>query len=352
MLPATTDDMIFSHLSPADLLKYSRTSRTAHKGVTAYMRRTFRIQRLLSQFLSPAQIHYFRYWQCRNGMFISGSTALQFFNRQVYEGSDLDLYVEHRYCRDIAYWLRNIGYSYVPRKTHQAKNLAEALEENMSYDNVTFAVPIQTTPFFHSTSMGYFGRGVANVYNFHKEDPPRKVQLITSFHSPMEVILNFHSTCVMNVITHDMAYSLYPHATFEERRSLIISTEGSKQDHARAKYAKRGWSLIERPSLDETKRPVSDFATGLRYVGDSRCWKIPILPEMDIPSSFIESNSWQLTYNESLEGVMSFSILLTDNLRYSYLVVDKETQDYLSPALLQDRRPLDEDVLKLLTWSR
>lgn len=200
--PATSDDLLFSVLSPADLLRYSRTCRTAHGAVSAYFRRTLIIQPLLSRFFTAVEIMYFRYWQSRAGMFISGSAALQFFNREVYADSDLDIYVEHRYCPDIAYWLRSIGYTFVPRPKYQEEDLEEALRQNMAYDNVNFEIPEQISAFFESTSMGYFGRGVANVYNFTKSDPSRKIQLITSFHSPLEVVLNFHSSVFTYFFPH------------------------------------------------------------------------------------------------------------------------------------------------------
>ena len=124
-------------------------------------------------------------------MFISGSTALQFFDRSFYTTSDLDIYVEHRYCKPVALWLQSIGYSFEHRNEHQCKYLEVALEETLSPD-----LDMENLPegFFESQSMGYFGRGVANVYNFYKFDPDRKIQLITSYYAPLEIVLNFHSS--------------------------------------------------------------------------------------------------------------------------------------------------------------
>jgi len=79
----------------------------------------------------------------------------------------------------------------------------------------------------------------------------------------------------MNIITHEKAYSLFPRGSFEERRSLMISTEGSKQDAARAKYVSRGWTMVER--LTEAELALKDksaFSSAKRYVGDTQCWTI------------------------------------------------------------------------------
>lgn len=331
----------------------------------------------MSRFFTDTEINYFRYWQSQTGMFISGSTALQFFDRTFYADSDLDIYVEHRYCKPIALWLKSIGYSFQPRKTYQSKTLDIALDESLS-DSINTNNLSQGI--FESTSMGYFGRGVSNVYNFHKVNPDRKIQLITSYYAPLEIVLNFHSSksilfssffliyiiilaCVMNLITHERAYSLYPHATFEERRSLVISTEGSRQETARKKYAERGWSMVQTGQDEDIRNARSDFTQSRRYIGDSRCWTLPVIPELDrdLREDFITTNTWELKYipvqvaepeyealenppanpdiNLKLDGrvepMLSFMILRMENLRFSYLVVDKSVQDFLHPALSQ-----------------
>ena len=136
----------------------------------------------------------------------------------------------------------------------------------------------------------------------------------------------------MNVITHEAAYSLFPYATFEEKRSLIIR-DGFKQNSAHAKYAGRGWEMVRRLSRAEVNDTVSAFAPGPRHLGDSKCWKIPILPKLDLPESTIEVNTWKLKHKNWGQGVVSFKIILADCLRYSYVVVDKSMKDYLMPTL-------------------
>jgi len=161
----------------------------------------------------------------------------------------------------------------------------------------------------------------------------------------------------MNLITHERAYSLYPHATFEERRSLVISTEGSKQESARKKYEERGWVMVKNGQDEDTRNVASDFTQCRRYIGDSRCWTVPVLPKLDLPEDFMATNTWELKYRSnvedipgdfptdpsmpfdvkltgSVEPVMNFTILRLASLRFSYLV-DKSVQEYLTPALLQ-----------------
>ncbi|TDL14742.1 hypothetical protein BD410DRAFT_168231 [Rickenella mellea] len=61
---------------------------------------------------------------------------------------------------------------------------------------------------------------------------PAKVQMIVVQNSPLECILNFHSTVVMNVITHKAAYCLFAWMTLEERRGVVVEDRRTRQEAA------------------------------------------------------------------------------------------------------------------------
>ncbi|KAF8148270.1 hypothetical protein B0H34DRAFT_737622 [Crassisporium funariophilum] len=352
VLPSTTDDVLFDHLSPGNLLRYGRACKETNQAVKSYMRRNFQLSRLLGRFFTPIEMSYFRYWQSRAGVLISGSIALQFFDRTFYPGSDLDLYVEHRYSEPIAWWLVSIGYTYKPRKEQGNRTLKEALLR-------TSIVSPQLDDFFTLES-DYDQGGVANVYDFYKHNANCKIQLITTHHSSLEVILGFHSTCVMNLISHSKAYCLYPKGTFEERRSLEhrpTSGFSARQSAARQaslhKYHERGWKIVEYIKPEEIRDPRSAFAEGSRYVGDRQCWTYPILPELALPEGHVESNGWALCFDQG-DADMTYMILRKrQGLRYSYLV-DIPMQHYISPVfcLADFERYLDDDIRLLLKFQR
>lgn len=133
----------------------------------------------------------------------------------------------------------------------------------------------------------------------------------------------------MNIISHSTAYALYPHATFELRRSLICATEGSKQDDARKKYLSRGWTM--EPSLDpwEAFDRCSDFRGGNRWIGDKACWTMKVLPEINLAPDFVGSNSWKHWYSKNFRARMEFLVLHTPTLRYSYLLADHDVSQFL-----------------------
>ncbi|KDR77818.1 hypothetical protein GALMADRAFT_65576 [Galerina marginata CBS 339.88] len=331
--PSTTDDSIFDGLSAGDLYRYSWTCRDAHDAVSSYFRRNknFDLHKVLERYFSLEDVFIaFRELQAATGMFISGSTALQFLDRTEYPESDLDLYVQHRYRRPIAWWLKEIGYNVIPHPNHQ--NLGLSL--NQVLDLVPDFRTLQDHDTHPAPTKGYFG--AATVYNFEKVDPYRKIQLITCYRYPLEMVLNFHSTCVMNIITHEKAYSLYPRATFDERRTLSYvpdPTEDNgheKRQVALQKYTSRGWTVVDRITDVEFRDPRSAFASGERHLGDFKCWTLPILPKLALPKSTIEANSWALLYDRKLEPLMTFTVLVSRRLRFTYLIADERLRQFVA----------------------
>jgi hypothetical protein len=140
----------------------------------------------------------------------------------------------------------------------------------------------------------------------------------------------------MNLISHEKAYSLYPRGTFKERRALAVYREGTNEEAAkiaRDKYVARGWTLVKALTQDEMADPTSAFSPGSRYVGDSKCWTIPILPKLDLPEGYIEMNSWKLRYDEDNQAETSYTVLTASALRYNYLVKDRALPRYILPTL-------------------
>ncbi|KAF9476517.1 hypothetical protein BDN70DRAFT_897280 [Pholiota conissans] len=348
-LPTTTDDYLLDGLTPGELSKYSRTCKAAYSTVKSYMKRKFQLHNLLERFLTPSEIIHFRKLQCHTGMFISGSTAVQFFDRTVYPDSDLDCYLEHRFCREVAYWLIKIGYKYAPLpESSNVASLEQAFRSNPpTREHVPD--PFCGDIFFLTPGKDYFKAPF--VFNFEKQNPYRKIQLITSLQSPLERILNFHSTCVMNIITHDKAYALFPRATFEERRSLICLSFNELRDKAIEKYTERGWSFTNvadagRNSLE------TQFSFGERYVGDRKCWTLPILPALDLPSGHMEINSWVTKCNSWDEfPSMSYSFLASKTLKFTYLIGigdDWEIEDFIENIVpYSEDEPVDQEQVKL-----
>ena len=127
-----------------------------------------------------------------------------------------------------------------------------------------------------------------------------------------------------------MAYSLYPYATFQQRRSLACGSDGTKREEAREKYRERGWIMERRIDILEARDKQSDFKVGRRWVGDARCWKIPLRPPLSsnpqaegLIRDRITSNSWNITHSLR-RSKMVFVHPDASGLRFEYLCADAE----------------------------
>lgn len=172
-------NILFDQLSPANLLRFARCSRAVYHQVLSYIEHAFNIESLLSRFFSDPTS--FRTLQARTHTLISGSTALQFFDRSHYAGSDLDLYTPINQHLEVGHWLIREGYVYKP-----GKRQLPSFEEAASHIN-------DKTGFFQYNCW----RGVSGIFDFFLTFPDgteKKVQLIICTLCPMEVILTFHSS--------------------------------------------------------------------------------------------------------------------------------------------------------------
>ena len=188
--PENIDVCVLDALSPGELLRYSRTCKAAESNVQEYMKHAFCVDRLLSRYFTPTEILRFRELQCLTGALISGSTAVQFFDRATYPDSDLDVYVEHRLVRPLAEWLVEIGYKYTPLS--QSANMA-------TLDAAFGTNPPERghVPEVAAEDVFFSGQHYAKsslVLNFEKKHPQRVIQLITSLTCPLQSILDFHSS--------------------------------------------------------------------------------------------------------------------------------------------------------------
>ncbi|KAK7014468.1 hypothetical protein VNI00_019346 [Paramarasmius palmivorus] len=299
-LPPTTHDFIFCDLSAKDLLNYSKVNRAARNAVKAFYKRALRVENVLSRYFDDDELRRFRILRYTTGCLVSGSTALSFFERQTFPESDLDLYVDYRFAIFISDFLLSSGYVFEPFRTErkrQAKNIASALEA-MDRRIVHEEQENEAIEGFGE----YITSGIMDVFSFVRDG--KKVQIIATGGprnpSPLDVIFMFHSTVVMNIIAYSHAISFFPKATFIDHVSVVNETRSYRadQDPPRAKYAERGWKI--RKDIDAISFLDRNTVFGIsdRYVGDRKCWTVPLPPVTDFsPWSWGLGQDWMLLSN-------------------------------------------------------
>ena len=170
---------IFDYCSARSLVLLLRTCRPVNNAVRMYMDKRFNINRILDRYFSDAMS--FRFLQARTGTLISGSSALQYFDRSFYPTSDLDIYVSRVWAREVGQFLLQQGYQFC-RDSSQHPTFNSALKEKRV-----------------ANATAHYGnfKGIAAVFTFKKgqaKGEDLKVQVMASVRSPMEVILRFHSS--------------------------------------------------------------------------------------------------------------------------------------------------------------
>ncbi|KAJ7722642.1 hypothetical protein DFH07DRAFT_759903, partial [Mycena maculata] len=293
-------DALFAQMPPQDLVRLMCTCRRVYRLVHETC---FSMSRLLSPFFGhPSEVERFQKIQAQTGTVISGSIALQYFNRLTYADSDLDIYA-HRVSATVpvGFIVQN-GYTFAPRK---------------SQDSDVF---VQLLASLKEKPPSYLGRGIADVLDFHKGE--KKIQLVIATETPIETVMSFRSTCVMNILTHDTGYALFPRSTFVTRKALIVTTVGAGQEAGRQKYIERGWEMVSTPS---PSRRSELGVRMLRWVGDKFTWRMRLSLSKPFAPDLALINSWQLDYNDDDGTWTQYCVVSHPNLEYSYILGDRDT---------------------------
>ncbi|ESK89566.1 hypothetical protein Moror_8699 [Moniliophthora roreri MCA 2997] len=344
-LPAATHNSLFRDLSFNDLFNYSKVSSAAYTAVQKFYRRALRIENILLPYFSLEDINRFRILQYAYGILISGSAALSFFERQTYPESDLDLYVNVKYCSILADFLVGAGYEFLPHiseNKQQPFRLQRAIEEAIE----RFEEPVVDPPLGMQTPR-YSIAGILDVFTFVRDDG-KKVEVIVCESSPMKVILGYHSTVVMNVIGYSHAISLYPKSTFRNRVTLRNGRrrqQEAKAIRARKKYEDRGWETITSVDAIAALAYNSDLNMFTRYPGDKYCWTVELPPVDNFVESepglgraeYLKAHSWRLNYVNWTETRTVLKVFSQPQLKQEYC---------LAPEVLEELKeyPMFEEV--------
>ncbi|KAH7872501.1 uncharacterized protein C8R40DRAFT_1020350, partial [Lentinula edodes] len=245
-------------------------------------------------FLHADTLIFVRY-KATTGLIVSGSTALSFFTRVAY-GGDLDTYCQLSQAKIVGQWYESRGFIFAP--TDKQDVLFHTDYERATFKAATTAANVITE--VDDDIREYRLNNIESVWNFIRDK--HRVQLIATRGSPLETILSFHSTCVMNILTHRAAYCLFPQLTLEEKTTLLIdlvSPLTEIQMAAVRKYALRGFTILHQaPTAMACNANSALTFLRPRRVGDKHCFKINFdhLGKGAPKPDYIEANTWGLAY--------------------------------------------------------
>ncbi|KAL8851878.1 MAG: hypothetical protein Q9221_003201 [Calogaya cf. arnoldii] len=214
------------------------------------------------------------------GALISGSFALQFFERSFWPSSDLDIYVED--------------------SQEGTESLGEYLEKSEGYSLESV----------NENWVAYNSMGDPVTDSF------TRVQIITTQGPPIATILrSFYTTVVVNIISWNKAYSVFPLITLIQYRGYLLKYLDEVRKLFVTKYSQRGWRIQEIlwPEDHQSNHPIRQY----RMIGDRFSWMIPL-------------NVGKVRWSQTPDYVLEHASFCIDGLDYGYLKLHNSS-DYENP---------------------
>jgi len=181
---------LFSFVQVHEIMKVMQTSKTMEAMCRVYKRIGWNIgSRLRPWFVD---VDGFRAKLHRCNAIISGSQALQFFDRNSYPGSDMDIYVRSGSAEELGRWLLRDGYKYRSRSRLYSHS-------RFRRDAAKLAVRCIERGSGDFKSMGSVdSKSMLSVFNFARKGSNNqlfKIQVIVVDVDPVRFILHcFHSS--------------------------------------------------------------------------------------------------------------------------------------------------------------
>ncbi|KAF6755987.1 hypothetical protein DFP72DRAFT_306623 [Ephemerocybe angulata] len=325
--PESTWRRICHLLTKPELGRLGQTSNVLSEYVSIYTQEAWDINDFLGTWFSDPCV--FRSALAYAGAVITGSQALRYLDRlHPSNSSDLDIVTRLGGAMTLCLYLQEQGYTRVARTFDRLDD----------YPLVTDLLSMASSKRFCS---GGGSHGILGIFDFVKphfqrrlEDLPNlKVQVIVVTQNPIEhIVLTYHSTLVMNYITHREAVSVFPASTFLDRVGYVSSRKklGPGWDATwKRKYESRGFRF-------DTKSLHPKLQFGNRSTSDSLCWRVSF-DDVDEDSLIALEESRGVYGPEIFDPVRFEMSWITDpdastaELRFRVGVYEPEIWDYLFP---------------------
>ncbi len=150
---------------------------------------------------------------------------------------------------------------------------------------------------------------------------------------------------MLNVISYEKVYCLFPRATLHDHTSLVLNTGGPEYITRRIDIAEtrmRGFSMIEELETEQLLDPhPSPFAFGWRWIDDSNTWVINLdtrdvaLPPPSNPESSARTHDpvnvcgFLLRYNLDDHAIIDYEVVEGPSIEFTYTIGDRDLLDRL-----------------------
>jgi hypothetical protein len=208
----------------------------------------------------------------RHSALTSGSFVIQFLDDVLWEESDLNIYIQKgEACLEFSRYLcEEEGYRVV-----KAWNADDEDEEYAGYEIINVCM-LSLSKCVRASQLTL----IIKFVTYKRPEEDTEIRIACTHDTPLSSILRgFHTTALLNVMTWNMSYSLFPETAFLSPRETYPLQEmlyPDKDQEFLAKYEKRGWCCPE--TIPSQGRSLSslDQPSGSRQLCDSKTWKMAL----------------------------------------------------------------------------
>ena len=250
-------------LAIGDIVALTRTCRQFANLYQLLLPVQWNVDRRLRRFVrNPAGL---RSQMGQSDALISGSFAVQFFERATWLSADLDMFVtQGLHFELLKNYIVNVeGYQFLRSKVPTEYGTFDLIEV---FDAWLYSIGLATD--FCNCQVLTFVRSLPEA-----PDTVTQIQIVVTNDIPIQPILrNFHSTAVVNVISWNKAFALFPLTTFFQHKSFMLRKLDDFYKSVVQKYTERGWKTLELmwPEDKKDNHPIRRY----RRVGDRFSWVI------------------------------------------------------------------------------
>lgn len=278
----------------------------------------------------------FRSQMARYDALISGNFAVQYFERNIWSCKRLVVYIlQGRGSQLFSKYLSTIaGYS------------EEKLKE-YGPDRPAMEVGISAMTII----LGSLLKDLRSQTRTFKKDADRKfeIRLHSTTCLPAQYILEISSsTAVVNILSWNKAYSVFPLPTFIQHKSYLLHDLDKSARQSARKYSQRGWDVqgVMWPEEKRRNHPIRER----RRVGDRYTWTIPfdtrkvewsktpdyVLEhacfEMDLSMNY-DNEEFQYRNQSVRYYVIEANVLESKVLKHTYVYGGVDMIDFFFPRL-------------------
>lgn len=262
-------DTLVSFLPIGDIISLSRTCKELSNIYQSILPMQWNIGRTLKRFVNdPCE---FRSQMGQNNALVSGSVALQFFERVVWKDTEMDVFIlkgegAENFCRYIqereGYFLAEGGKEKVDE--YCVNDVSEVIALCRMY--------ILQKPTCFLTAVGFQVR--TYIKNAQDKASRTEIHVVLTHYIPVQKILqHFYATIVVNFFTWNKAYAIFAQPTFIQHKGFMLKSLDEYFERSLAKHALRGWRTQDVMLIE--KYPETHPIHEVRRVGDRYTWIIP-----------------------------------------------------------------------------